>query len=276
MAREDSVTALTNVYVPLAGHALNAQRLIAECEALTVPNSGRRQAMDHEQARTFFNDALRHISGRRDSWWPTQPETAALGWSIAFSWTKHDIAGLQLDYWTTWGQKRHWGLKRRVRKAHGVRLSAIRDGQYMVDFAVLPAKPEKRCHREPLLTMESEAYARHFVSVGEEGDYAWDFLKLLWVRSPRRVFIARVGTYGEHSTHERITTLRATLDEFVSHNRHCFIKGDEMIVFVLGANARSRDDSMVGMLVEHEQLRWEKLDSVVGSDPSGQAGCCNT
>lgn len=207
----------------------------------------------------LFRNAIAAISQiartQEGTWWPrTQAERTVLAQAIALEWAERDNIGTRgREAWvsTCWG--RDANLQRAVMDRYGVILpdagqeSATNGNrrfsarQMLLDFSIWPtdnANVRSLIH----LTMESEMYPQHEVgsTVYAGNGYAYDFFKLLWCPSPRRVFAA--CTYNAH----RRNTLTNSLDTVASSNA-AFLGDDSLYVFILPPAQRHREDLRIGV-----------------------------
>ena len=112
-------------------------------------------------------------------------------------------------------------------------------GEAMLDMVVFPdptVVTAGAARTVALLTVESETHAHH--GVGDAisryaNGYAWDFFKLVWLPSPRRLFIARVGALKGATESARIETLRKSLDRIVGNYPFAFAADDVLVVIIL-------------------------------------------
>lgn len=99
-----------------------------------------------------------------------------------------------------------------------------------------------------VLSAESEMYAGHGcgpgmgdANGGRVDDYTWDFYKLLLVKSPRRLFVARVGAVGAGKDEDgasRVAALRRSLDELMSWYGSGLVGEDELVIVLMEEDPR--------------------------------------
>lgn len=205
---------------------------------------------------------------KNDAWWPhTQGERTVLAQAIALEWADRDEIGARSnETWvsTCWG--RAVDLQREMFAHYNVklpldgstyaargnrRLSAF---QFLVDFSIWPtdeAKTKKLVH----LTMESEMYSQHNVEaeVHNGNGFVYDFFKVIWCPSPRRLFACCV--IGE----ARRDKLQESLG-LVAETNSAFIGSDDLRVFIFAPGAKHRDDTRVGVWLSDERsFAWQKV-----------------
>lgn len=143
-------------------------------------------------------------------------------------------------------------------------------GEAMLDMVVFPDPAIVMiggAKHIALLTMESEMCPDHGVKEvisRFENDYAWDFFKLIWVPSPRRLFAARVGGVGrkaEQAERSRIAALCKFLDAIItSYGSIAFGKEDVLVILILAE--RDHKESVVRVVIGGDtgiEPAWAKL-----------------
>lgn len=119
----------------------------------------------------------------------------------------------------------------------------VREREFLVDVFIERYTAKFRTTR-PLLACEIEAHTRHAVDYIYEGigasDYLRDFMKLLYVRAPKRLFVASCVASRLERLSETLSRgwreLRATQAD------------DQMSVVLLPAGTRQREEVLVGRL----------------------------
>jgi hypothetical protein len=136
-----------------------------------------------------------------------------------------------------------------VEKLWGVDDTALSPSEVLLDFSVHDWE-----QKVFLVTGESEVGAYHGVgdSITTADDYSWDFFKLLAVRSPFRLFFARVGTQSRaEPVDKRIAKLERSLVTLVDWCGSTLLgPGDELGVVLLSATKEAAQSSRVLHLVE--------------------------
>lgn len=111
--------------------------------------------------------------------------------------------------------------------------------EIVLDFSV----HDWQANSPVLLTAESEMFAGH--GVGDEltraHDYSWDFFKLMLVRSPLRLFLARVGAIGNESGCTRRDALVASLKHIVE------LYGEQLL---------HERDELGGVVLPEDRTEW--------------------
>lgn len=118
--------------------------------------------------------------------------------------------------------------------------------EFIVDFGVYRDN-EDPDDQLPLLTMESEMYARYDTThiVDKTNGYSYDYSKLLWCPSKFRLFFAGVGRRGSEGVaqrHQDLWETLATLNELYGR-----IWSGTLVVFMLGVAQKDRGASQVGL-----------------------------
>ena len=222
-----------------------------------------------KQSVQMFKDARQTISGiaKTKAWWPSsQAERSVLAQAIAMEWANRANIGSTQgnETWvsTCWGRAvelqramfHHYKVilppPGAVHASGGLRrLSAM---QFLVDFSIWPtdnAKTSKLVH----LTMESEMYSEHSVKpeVHSENGYAYDFYKIVWCKSPRRLFACCVRWDSERDKLQKSLTK-------VAKESASFIGSDELRVFMLSPGRKQSGDSRVGVW-NGKAFDWDKV-----------------
>lgn len=181
------------------------------------------------------DEARKAVAPDDDYWWPTSnnENDSATAWATAFFIT---AACKKLGAPTGRGiwMAKHGEDSGRMRVLNSLWTSQAGQHearQVLVDFSV-----NDWAQASPLLlTAESEVSATKDVGdwrLGDEHDYAWDFLKLLVVPSPLRLFFARVGSV-EREGPDRIAELTATLGKLVGTHKMLLRDGDELAAVIV-------------------------------------------
>jgi hypothetical protein len=194
------------------------------------------------------------LSIDNQDWWPhTQAQRTVLAQGIALEWANDDHLGAQgREVWisTCWG--RDVELQRAVFESYGVKMplpghGSARKGnrrfsprQLLLDFSIWPTD-NSRSDEDVYLTMESEMYSHHRVdaTVDPSNGYAYDFFKVLWCPSPRRLFVACVAGKTQRDELER------SLNEIAQSNRR-FIGKSDLDAVLLPSAQKARGDVRVG------------------------------
>ena len=168
-----------------------------------------------------------------NTWWPhNQSEATTLAWSIALEWMALRFPQDLFWLYSTWGTsegKAPRQLKEQLLKRYDVRylghgeenyrqfrsrrqLSTMWPQQFMVDFSTYSFAANSNRF---LLTMESEVASSHSVDgrIERNCGYAWDYGKLLFIESPLRLFVARVGGKNGATGDVRRRELLSNLNE---------------------------------------------------------------
>lgn len=208
-------------------------------------------------------------STRKPSWWPsTQAQRTVLAQAIALEWANDDHLGTQgREVWisTCWGRDvalqgavfEHYGVKL-PRSGHNFAKRGNRrfsPCQVLVDFSIWPTDHSKS-NEDVFLTMESEMFSHHRVdaTVDPSNGYAYDFFKVLWCPSPRRLFVACVA--GK----ERRETLTESLNLIAQSNRR-FIGSDALDAILLPPTRKHRNDVRVGTWKRRAgRIDWQRHD----------------
>jgi hypothetical protein len=123
--------------------------------------------------------------------------------------------------------------------------------QYIVDFSLWMATRDS--YSRSLLIMESEAYQSSGVGeeVQEENGYAYDFFKVVWLPSPRRLFVCFVQDDQDRST------LQNSLNQIASTSSH-LINQDQLGAYILAPQQGQKNDYRVGIWdATSKQLGWQ-------------------
>lgn len=190
----------------------------------------------------------------QQNWWPqTQAQRTVLAQAIALEWANDDRLGTQgREVWisTCWGHDVE--LQRAVFESYGVKMplpghGSARKGnrrfsprQLLLDFSIWPTD-NSQSDEDVCLTMESEMYSHHRVdaTVDPSNGYAYDFFKVLWCPSPRRLFVACVAGKAQRDELER------NLNEIAQCNQR-FIGDSNMEAVLLPSARKDRGDVRVG------------------------------
>lgn len=231
--------------------------------------------MEHQKLGLLFNKAFAAAADACKSndparWWPTQAQTTVLSWAIALAWAEDQRLGRRQPWLcTTWGQPHSKKWKQRLLDTFGFRcpprdmLAATGGGkrvyakEHSLDLCLFPGKPAKSGKECALLTMESEVHSKHNVgeSIGPENDYIWDYFKLLWIPSPRRLMVARVGTCRGASSSARRLKLRKSFEHVTSMYRG-FVGDAELVVLIIAEPWKLRQETVAGIWTG-KQFDWK-------------------
>lgn len=194
------------------------------------------------------------VYGGDTTWWPrSQTEATTLAWAVGLQWLDELHPRSPWWLWSAWGtgpasksqlldeyRVRHAEPESRLPASSGRRRFYPR--QYLVDLCAGPSVGNNL-----LLTMESEVYGAHQVGhdIVPANGYAWDFAKLLYVRSPLRIFVARVGPRDSESAQARRKAMWASLAKLCASGE--FEMRSPLVAYILAQGSRSRDDSSGGV-----------------------------
>lgn len=204
-------------------------------------------------------------------WWPAaQREASVVSHAMALEWAKN-IDPSERPGWVCMNVGRAKDRMLETEKTRLIEASKIEDagirpttGEVMLDLVVLPELKfveSGLAEHAACLTMESEMSARQGVNrqIGRNtNDYAWDFFKLVWVPSPRRLFVARVGKARGGAERARIEALKNFLDEIIVWYRRSFAPADKLVMVILGA--ATPENSFIKVVIGSDaSSRWESL-----------------
>lgn len=200
---------------------------------------------------------------RDQAWWPrNHREASVLSHAMAMQWAM-TIPADEHPQWLCMGGRGSmgglWGTQKRGLMAGsmlGVRgIGWAEEEEPLLDLVVLPRPASVKaglCRHTALLTMESELQAAHRVRpscYGSADDYARGFFKLLWLPSPRRLFVARVGVRRNAREAGRIEKLRDSLDEITRWHSAAFAPGDQLVLVILAESAEGAPGSSVKVII---------------------------
>lgn len=98
------------------------------------------------------------------------------------------------------------------------------------------------------------AYGRQDTRKDLDNSYSWDFLKLLLLRSPRRLYIARIsGAQGVSAT-QRCDDLLLTFETILGRQSGLLDTGDQLGVILLSGNRRTWRGQVRFAVAENGQL----------------------
>lgn len=218
--------------------------------------------MNHVTAEGFLDRGLetfRQTTQEPSGWWPyIQAQRTVLARAIALEWAALDGIGRTYPVWinTCWGTEQ--ALQEAVFRFYQVSLPphgnanqvSLEPVQFMLDFSIWTYPP---IVTEPVcLTMESEMYPDQGVgnSTTTADGYSYDFLKLLWAPSPRRIFACTVR--GE----DRKQTLKNSLESIAATAPTFLGLTDQMLIYILSPN--TRHDAIIGLVNRNinGQIDW--------------------
>lgn len=216
-------------------------------ERMTVENARRLYLAGAGVARGIVFDATRRFEN--DGWWwpRTQSQASVVSHAMALQWAL-EIPERERPRWLCMNVgKPRAGLgntekSRLIEAAESARpgLAWVK-GEAMLDAVVFPDHELVKSGGTPhvaLLTFESEMSAVAGVQDNisrRTDDYAWDYFKLIWVPSPRRLFVARVGAAAGVEERDRIDRLTKSLDTITRWYKIAFSSADQLVVVVLAA-----------------------------------------
>lgn len=155
---------------------------------------------DHD---AMLADCLRRVCGKRDTL-PLLPNrdqlrANAFGIELALRWAQAGARGPQSNFYVyatnhlmrRSGRSRFGFLPAATRRELSSRLL---NQEFLTDvFVTRRSKTATRVVETPIVAAEVEAHANQTVAFNyDHRGYLWDFSKLLYVRAPRRLFIAQL------------------------------------------------------------------------------------
>lgn len=212
------------------------------------------------------------ITGK-ENWWPgPQAERTVFAQAIALEWADRDKVGAERgkETWVSTCRGRASALQEQMFGQYAVslpqpggtyaskgnrRFSAF---QFVLDFSIWPtdnAHTTKLIH----LTMESEMYSGHSVEaeVHNGNGFAYDFFKVLWCPSPRRIFACCV--LGESQRDKLQDSLGV-----IARTNAAFVGDDDLRVFILPPGRKHWDDTRIGVWENNSRaFAWQKLSVAV-------------
>lgn len=197
------------------------------------------------KART---DTVAAYGGKVATWWPAQGrggqgQTTTFAWAVVMRAAAARAApNLVKGSKLTLNVNFHGDAHRAAREALLTQLwqdHRHKPDEILVDYAVhdwMAAAP--LC-----VTAESEVYAAHGVkpSLTRADDYSWDFYKLVLVRSPLRLMIARVGTVDDASGTARRDELQRTFAKMLEWYGNKLVGDGVEVGFVILPEAHDSD-----------------------------------
>lgn len=208
-------------------------------------------------------------SANDPNWWPkSQGVRTALSWAVALEWTR--CAGLghaRSPIWISSCRGKEWETKEKLLQDARYNVSVPSESkhlpyapngarrfdarQYLVDFSVWP-HGSRTTQTDVHLMMESEMCADY--PVGDEvipnNGYAYDFYKLIWLPSPRRLFVCTVRDEANRQT--LIQSLAKITTDSIK-----YLRTDDLLVYVLPT--RSCEAALSKICVwDHENGRFNE------------------
>jgi hypothetical protein len=200
-------------------------------------------------------------------WWPkTQGEASALAAAFFLTATRARLGGpdRRLSVSAAWQKNKK--RRRVVQALWGDGADVLSPSEVLLDFTVHDWEAHVFC-----VSGESEVGSTHGVgdSLTTADDYSWDFFKLLAVRSPFRLFVARVGTrHREDTVAARIATLEASLTRIVTWcGGQLLAPEDQLGVLLLAASKEAatssrllhlQDGALVGTTPQRFPPLWKR------------------
>jgi hypothetical protein len=178
-------------------------------------------------------------------WWPTTTRSGqreASAWSLAMFLhaALARCVGSELTAACSAGSAKP--LNRKIVDALWSQVASRKHqpAQVILDFSV----HNLRASSPIQFTGESEMFAQH--STDKDGDYAWDFYKLMLVPSASRLFVARVGGARSESSGSRCTKLADTLSEMVDRYGPVMLRPhDELGAVIIPSSKKERNEMLL-------------------------------
>jgi hypothetical protein len=219
--------------------------------------------MNHQELAQWASKAMTMSAEaegiKPKDWWPGkglrgQGHATTFSWALVLHAVKERFGGQVLDLHAPWHGDKHLGARERLiekywkgeNRKHWLY-------ELNVDFAVVNYDDETSGQQIRLIA-ESEMYAGQDVSDDLYKNYVWDFVKLVVMAAPLRLFTCRVGAVIEKSGSERRDELERSLKLTVQRHSRGIHDGDELGVLILPEDWRKDEwrDLRVGVLVDGE------------------------
>lgn len=213
----------------------------------------------HRVLHQLLSTAARDLcsSGRLPG--PDQLLTNAVGIHVAWHWAVQATARPKTNihiYSAAYTRERsdHWkGVEDILNRSR----PCIHKHQFLTDIYIERWKSKMRMS-EPLLVAEVEAWPGHNVDFAYEGrlrsDYLCDFVKLLYILAPKRLFIACTRA-------QRLNDLQALLSRAVRESpiSNCEHTQTELGVILLPAGVTQTDNIRIGVLGKGNKLTFSTV-----------------
>lgn len=219
--------------------------------------------MNHAELAKWAEVGMNHAADSQDwkrtDWWPAiglagQGIATTFSWALVMHAADLRFGSEYLALHAPWHGEKHKEARKALVKKHW-KPKGRKHWKYelLVDFAVVAYKDESSGQQVRLIA-ESEMYAGQDVSDTLYRNYAWDFVKLMLMQAPLRLFTCRVGTVGETSGFSRRDELERSLALTVKRHRAGLRAGDDLGVVILPEDWKDGEwrDLRVGVLVDGE------------------------
>lgn len=209
--------------------------------------------MTPNELETWLWDARESVINTlelKPTWWPSsQGEASTLAAAFFLTATRARLQDADGKFAVSAAWRKNAKRRKVIQALWGDGADVLSESEVLLDFTVHDW--DAHVFR---VTGESEVFALHGVgdSVTTADDYSWDFFKLLAVRSPMRLFVARVGTrYRDDPVAGRIATLEASLKRIVEWcGARLMTPEDELGAVILGASKEAAHSSRILYLQE--------------------------
>lgn len=207
--------------------------------------------MNEEDLRELWHENVSIVCGSRHILPSDQPTTNALGLRLAWEWARYGLS--ERERVTLYAAPHP--------TSHGTRLelARLRHGRdlmyepYEFHSDIFVTVKEGNVER-PLLAAEIEAFPEHAVSYeacSTTRGYWWDLEKLLYLKTPRKLFMARCPT-------EKLDELQRSIGRKWME-MHEDLKRDECVIVLMPSAATHVDHVRYAILRADEPLFFETL-----------------